>query len=110
MNNHTPGNCFHCGANDGLHQYETMKCPRFGMESPVGKIQEWDEKTFVNADYQRLCDAAPEILAALKTMLVATDSDAPLPEGHPGHEAFLNIVAKPRAEQAIAKAEGNHEK
>lgn len=107
MNIHSRGNCFHCGADDGLHQYETMKCPRFGREAHVGTIQEWDEKTFVNADYQRLCDAAPELLAALKTMLVATDCCAELPEGHPGHEAFLNIVAKPRAEQAITKAEGN---
>ncbi len=51
--------------------------------------------------------AAPELLNALKTMLVATDFDAPLPEGHPGHEAYLNTVAKPRAKQAIAKVEGS---
>jgi len=48
----------------------------------------------------------PELLEALKTMLVATDFNAPLPKGHPGHGAYLEIVAKPRAKQAIAKAEG----
>lgn len=66
MNKHAQGKCFHCGADDGLHQYETMKCPRFGIEAPVGRDQEWDEKTFVNADYQRLCDVAPVMLEALK--------------------------------------------
>jgi hypothetical protein len=38
-------------------------------------------------------------------MLVATDFNVPLPEGHPGHEAYLNVVAIPRAKQALQSAE-----
>lgn len=46
-----------------------------------------------------------ELLHALKTMVVATDTS--LPEQFPGHsEAYLNTVAIPRAKEAIAKAEG----
>ena len=56
-------------------------------------------------DYDTLRIETTELLDALRTMLVATNSNAPLPEGHPGHEAYLNIVAKPRAEQAVSKAE-----
>ena len=38
-----------------------------------------------------------ELENALRTMVVATDFNAPLPKGHPGHEAYLNMVARPRA-------------
>ncbi len=53
----------------------------------------------------QLISAAPELLEALKAMLVATDCNVHLPEGHPGHVAYLNTVAKPRAKRAIVKAE-----
>jgi len=46
-----------------------------------------------------------KLLEALRTMLVATNFDAPLPKGHPSHEAYLNTVARPRAKQAISEAE-----
>ena len=99
MDNHTPGNCFHCGADDGLHQSETMKCPRFGVEAHFGKTQEWDEKTFVNADYQRLCDAAPFLLEACKILV----ENAPKLWGD-DTEQWPKLMDK--IEQAITKAEG----
>jgi len=46
-----------------------------------------------------------KLVDALRTMLVATDFNVPLPEGHPGHEAYLNVVAIPRAKQALQSAE-----
>ena len=42
---------------------------------------------------------------ALNSMLVATDTSVELPEGHPGHEAYLNIVARPRAVAALLEFE-----
>ena len=48
-----------------------------------------------------------DLTEALNAMIVATNFDVALPEGHPGHEAYLNTVAIPRAKQAIAKAEGH---
>lgn len=38
--------CAHCGADEGLHQYETMKCPYGGYEAPIEKEQIWDDKIF----------------------------------------------------------------
>jgi hypothetical protein len=51
--------CGYCGADNGLHQYETMRCPKHGREAPVGEKQLWDEKTFIDADYLKLINEAP---------------------------------------------------
>ena len=64
------GICANCGANDGLHHYETNQCPRNGIEETRdGKKQEWQNTIFINQEYQRLSDAAPELLAACKEVL-----------------------------------------
>lgn len=39
-------NCKHCGADEGLHQWETMRCPKNGVEAPIGRKQEWMSTTF----------------------------------------------------------------
>lgn len=38
--------CKHCGADYGLHHYETNQCPAGGVEAPVGKGQVWSRSTF----------------------------------------------------------------
>jgi len=38
--------CSICRAGDGLHQFETNKCPKNGREAPIGKIQEWADTVF----------------------------------------------------------------
>jgi hypothetical protein len=45
-----------------------------------------------------------KLAQALNAMLVAVDTSAALPEGHPGHEAYLNTVAIPRAREALKLA------
>lgn len=42
---------------------------------------------------------------ALNSMLVATDTEVELPVGHPGHDAYLKIVARPRAVAALLEFE-----
>lgn len=39
--------CSNCGAWMGLHHFETMQCPKNGMEAPVGRRQEYDRTVFV---------------------------------------------------------------
>ena len=50
---HETGICYNCGADQGLHQSETMQCPRHGIEETrfdklKGKFypQQWDSTTF----------------------------------------------------------------
>lgn len=38
--------CKNCGAWKGLHHYETMQCPRDGMEAPLGREQLWETTTY----------------------------------------------------------------
>lgn len=38
--------CKNCGADYGLHHYETNQCPAGGVEAPVGKEQVWNRSTF----------------------------------------------------------------
>lgn len=39
-------NCKNCGADRGLHHYETMQCPVGGREAPIGRKQEWMRTEF----------------------------------------------------------------
>ena len=39
--------CLNCHADIGLHHFETMQCPRNGIEAPVGRRQEYDRTVFV---------------------------------------------------------------
>jgi len=59
----------------------------------------------------RLIASAPDLLNALRAMLVAVDDST---DTLPGHfigqsEAYLNTVAIPRAKAALKKAEGHNE-
>lgn len=62
--------CSNCGADEGLHHYETKQCPLHGIEesrinSLTGKFfpQRWAETRFEEED--RLKKAAPQLLKAL---------------------------------------------
>ena len=35
--------CRNCGADEGLHHFETNQCPKNGREAPVGKPQLWSK-------------------------------------------------------------------
>lgn len=37
--------CANCGGEEGLHQYETLRCPKGGREAPVGRPDVW-QNTF----------------------------------------------------------------
>ncbi len=41
--------CKNCGADYGLHHYETNQCPVGGVEAPVGRPQVWMTVTFEEA-------------------------------------------------------------
>ena len=73
---------------------------RTSSDCRASKISEANASFIVHCvnNHEKLVDA-------LRTMLVATDFNVPLPEGHPGHEAYLNVVAIPRAKQALQSAE-----
>ena len=37
--------CANCGGEEGLHQYETLRCPKGGREASVGRPDVW-QNTF----------------------------------------------------------------
>ena len=79
--------CFHCGADNGLHQSETEQCPRNGIEETrEGHRQQWASTTFLDADVVRLEQAAPQMLEALIAVrrhgLIETD----------GYETVVKLV------------------
>lgn len=39
--------CRNCGGEEGLHEYDTLRCPRNGQESPLGRRQLWQD-TFLD--------------------------------------------------------------
>ena len=68
----TTGICANCGADAGLHHYDTQQCPRNGIEETrfdklEGKFypQQWSNTTFEDSGIKRLNDAAPELLENL---------------------------------------------
>ncbi len=70
------GICINCGASQGLHHFETMQCPRHGIEETrfdklAGKFypQQWQSTTFEDAGLRKLHDAAPELLEELILLL-----------------------------------------
>ena len=42
--------CAHCGAEYGLHHYETEQCPRNGVEAPIGATQYWGSSVFTTVE------------------------------------------------------------
>lgn len=44
------GTCLNCGADYGLHHFETLQCPRHGMEAPFNKKQEWQDTRWESSE------------------------------------------------------------
>lgn len=44
------GTCKNCGADAGLHHYETGQCPLGGFEAAIGRKQEWSFMIFEHDD------------------------------------------------------------
>lgn len=66
MANYSTGICANCGADKGLHHYETEQCPKNGMEEyREGRKQEWEDTTWQDSGYKNLEKAAPALLEAL---------------------------------------------
>jgi len=64
--------CFHCGADNGLHHYETDQCPLHGIEETRdGHKQQWASTTFLDAESVQLENAAPQLRDALKVTFEA---------------------------------------
>ena len=59
------GTCTNCGYDEGLHQWETMRCPK-GGEAPIGKKQEWKQSTYEESTLE-----ADEEIAQLKAKVKA---------------------------------------
>ena len=59
------GTCTNCGYDEGLHQWETMRCPK-GGEAPVGKKQEWKQSRYEESTLE-----ADEKIAQLKAQVKA---------------------------------------
>lgn len=63
--------CYNCGADYGLHQSETERCPKNGREISIaaferGEKQQWEETTFVETKARVMADLAPTMLEVLK--------------------------------------------
>lgn len=65
--------CYHCGADESIHHYDTLQCPRNGVEEtrtdPItGKYlpQEWSDTSFEDFDQKMLSNKAPNMLETLK--------------------------------------------
>ena len=48
MNNLTV--CENCGGEEGLHEYDTLRCPRNGQESIIGRKQLWQDAFWKRPD------------------------------------------------------------
>jgi aminoglycoside phosphotransferase len=89
--------CGNCGADAGLHHYETMQCPKNGIEETrFDRInnkfypQQWEETTFVDAEQKKLEDAAPDLLKALQSLTnIVKDAGHDLWISHSGAEAAI---------------------
>lgn len=63
----SPGICYHCGADEGIHEFETMRCPKNGIEETRDGIKQvWLNTTFENRDWRMIADKGPEMLAVLQ--------------------------------------------
>lgn len=68
--NHTTGICFNCGADKGLHHYETNQCPKNGMEEiHPDRKQKWEDTVFEDSGVRKLEDGAPGLLEGCQMAL-----------------------------------------
>lgn len=65
--------CLNCGAGWGLHRYETLQCPKNGVEARMDVKQEWESTVFralenINLKQQRdeLSLRANQLLSSLE--------------------------------------------
>lgn len=56
--------CKNCGADWGLHRFDTGQCPVGGCEAPIWKKQEWAQTTYV-ADTSEDMDEIRETIKKL---------------------------------------------
>ena len=91
--------CYNCGADEGLHHYETMQCPKNGIEKTrfdklTGKYypQQWEETTFVDADVKKQEDAAPQMIKALKAAKAHLEYHIEFGGGHGGEAKVLQQI------------------
>lgn len=66
--------CSICGADDMLHQADTDKCPKNGMEAPISKKQEWADTIFTptgleNQSFNKMHSIATAVVAKKNTRI-----------------------------------------
>ena len=62
--------CANCGASSGLHHFETLQCPKNGMEEIcLTKPQQWQNTFFEDSGVRKLHDAAPDLFGALQDII-----------------------------------------
>jgi len=70
--------CKNCGAENGLHHYQTNQCPVGGREAPIGKKQEWKSTTFEKEEENtqaQIDELKAEIKRLEKLIIRRTDSE-----------------------------------
>ena len=82
--------CKNCGADYGLHHYQTDQCPVGGIEAPIGQKQEWKTSTYeeqLNPSYEELLTQRDQLKKALETLLKQwNDLEGTL--NHKNHSVF----------------------
>jgi hypothetical protein len=67
--NYKTGKCLHCGADYGLHKFETDKCPYGGREALPDQKQIWLDSSFQDEGEWRLFSMAPAIISDLTELI-----------------------------------------
>lgn len=74
--------CKNCGAEYGLHHYQTNQCPVGGREAAIGEKQEWkttvyeaEKKTFIDLEpkWTALCKMAHRGVLPAKELMPACE-------------------------------------
>lgn len=88
------GICANCGAEAGLHHYETSQCPLHGIEETRDRHpQRWADTTFKEKQDALLEDCAPRMLAAIinaEKFLSGFEDD-------PGQEGINELINQVRS-------------
>lgn len=101
MKNYKTGICINCGADSGLHHFETQQCPKNGREETrfdklSGKCipQQWESTTFEDSGIKKLHDAAPEMLEACKEALKMYNDIEPAGGWQHVHDLLVTALGK----------------
>ena len=68
-------NCKICGAGEGLHHFETMQCPRNGMEAPVGRKQEWQKTIYQSGEDCARAETSEQRVKELEAQIAQAKND-----------------------------------